>query len=346
MAPGMGTISNHRAVHFHEAPPMFGYPLAGSTVLFEHAHKNMKLLYKLTQRRAATNDRAVGARLLSQAQRGAARNAARTEPASTSPPLPPRRARASQAQWNTLTGRHPAEALALAPRPAAGAGGRAILPPPEPSCLLWPSALFDGRDTTPATQAGLLRRELDRFFHTDKSNPHAYAITFHAGVRLVNDEDGSLTNIGIARALPSWNGAPRYNVCRVVLTSASSGAAVPHEDANTTELGYARLALIMRVTHNQATHDVVLVRWYDAVPRERTEHKVYSLLGPLLQYAPHSAVHAWQILPVAALLDVWKLERDARNPARYFVNQFVRGSDNTAHGPETQDHPLTPVSGV
>ena len=341
MAPGMGTISNHRAVHFHEAPPMFGYPLAGSTTLFEHAHKNMKRLYEWTHRRAATNDRAVGARLLSQGQRAAARNAARTEPASTSPPLPPHRARASQASWNTLAGCHPAKALALAPRPAAGARGRAILPVPEPSCLLWPSALFEGREMTPAMQAGLLRRELDLFFHTDTSHPHAYAITFHAGVRLVTDEAGSPTDIGIARALPSWNGAPRYNVCRVVLTSAASGAAgaCPHEDDNTTELGYARLALIMRVTHNQATHDVVLVRWYDAVPRERTEHKVYSLLGPLLQYAPLSAAHAWQILPVAALLDVWKLERDARNPARYFVNQFVRDSDSTAHDPETHAHP-------
>jgi hypothetical protein len=33
MVAGTPTITNHRGVHFHEAPPMFGYPLAGSTVL-------------------------------------------------------------------------------------------------------------------------------------------------------------------------------------------------------------------------------------------------------------------------------------------------------------------------
>ena len=80
------------------------------------------------------------------------------------------------------------------------------------------------------------------------------------------------------------------------------------------------------------THNLVLVRWYQSAPRPQVEHAVYARLGPLLQYVPRTSADARQIFRSDALHDVWKVEQDARDPSRYFVNQFIAANASPENG--------------
>ena len=87
------------------------------------------------------------------------------------------------------------------------------------------------------------------------------------------------------------------------------------------------------------THNLVLVRWYQSAPRPQVEHAVYARLGPLLQYVPRTSADAWQIFRSDALYDVWKLEQDARDPSRYFVNQFIAANASPENGADGHSAP-------
>ena len=337
MVAGTPTITNHRGVHFHEAPAMFGVASAGSTVAYECAHKFLKRLWLLTQRRQAKNDVSVAAKLSAAEKRSVAHLAPGTEPAQAGAPQRPRRALVSLSSTSTLVGTHPAKPLSIR-APGTSAAGAVPLSS-QPSCLLWTPDLFDWRADTPASQAKLLQSELDRYFHAAQSTAAPYTVSFRAGVRLVDSVGDSTADNGIARASPCWNGAPRYNVCRVLLASGASAASSGPDPEEALEFGFARLALIMRVTHNRETHELVLVRWYESAPRPQDEHAVYARLGPLLQYVPRTSADAWQIFRSDALHDVWKLEQDARDPSRYFVNQFIAANASPENGADGDSAP-------
>jgi hypothetical protein len=129
-----------------------------------------------------------------------------------------------------------------------------------------------------------------------------------AGIRLVDSEDAHRV-IGIARASTRWGGGVRYNDVRVVLTAST--------------FVYARMALVMRVLGE----DLVLIRTYrepaNIGQRTPARKRLDELLGTILEFVPPSYREAWLIAPAASVVDVWKVEDDARKRGRFFLNQFV-----------------------
>ena len=317
MVPGMGTITSHRCTHFHEGPVAFGSAAAASTEIYEHEHIKVKDLWKRTQRREAENSHAVVTKVEQAGRREAALHVA--VPAQKAPTP-----RTSSRRDNAILGTHPAGSLAFGSGASQLSGS--VLLSSTPRCLLWPPALFAPSPQTTAAQAALLRSELDRYFAVAPDAAPSYAVTFHTGIRLVHSDGGAHADIGVAHASPQYSHNPRYNDCRIVLST--SDAASPVDDALRTCFGYARLALALRVVHNGEQHDLVLVRWYEEVAQptargDRSNAALYAALGPLLQFAPKKPGPQWQILHARAVHDVWKLEQDARNPSRFFVNQFI-----------------------
>ena len=319
MAPGMGTITSHRCTHLHEAPIAFGSAAAASTEIWENAHIDVKKWWRRTQRVEAANSHAIGAKELQASRRTAARHVAASNEVATH-----RAPRSSSRSDNALVGTHPAGSLVF-DSPSAAPSGSASLSS-TPRCLLWSPELFAASPATAAAQAALLRSELDRYFAVAPDAATSYAARVRAGVRLVHSDGCANETIGIAHASPQWGHQPRYNDCRIVLTTGDAASSV--YDGASTYYAYARLALALHVVHNGETHDLVLVRWYVEVaqPTSRVEPEdaaLYAQLGPLLQFAAKHPGPQWQILPVRAVLDVWKLEQDPRDRSRFFVNQFI-----------------------
>ena len=320
MAPGMGTITSHRCTHFHEGPICFGSAAAASTEIWENEHMKIKQWWRRTQRREAANSHAIGAKELEASRRTAARHVA----VATNEVGTYRAPRSSSRSDNALVGTHPAGSLVF-DSPSAAPSGSASLSS-TPRCLLWSPELFAASPATAAAQAALLRSELDRYFAVAPDAAASYAATLRTGVRLVHSDGRANENIGVAHASPQWSHKPRYNDCRIVLTMGDAASSV--DGGASTYYGYARLALALCVVHNGEAHDLVLVRWYAEVaqPTSRAEPRaaaLYTQLGPLLQFAAKHPGPRWQILPVRAVLDVWKLEQDPRDRSRFFVNQFI-----------------------
>ena len=317
MVPGMGTITSHRCTHFHEGPVAFGSAAAASTEIYEHEHIKVKDLWKRTQRREAENSHAVAAKVVQAGRRATALHFAAAAQVAPTP-------RTSSRSDNAILGTHPAGSLVFESR--AGQLSGSVLLASTPRSLLWPPALFTSSPPTAAAQAALLRSELDRYFAVAPDAAPSYAVTFHTGIRLVHSDGSAHADIGVAHASPQYGHNPRYNDCRIVLSTGD--AASPADDSLRTCFGYARLALALRVVHNGEPHDLVLVRWYDEVAQpasrgDRSNAALYAALGPLLQFAAKTPGPQWQILHARAVHDVWKLEQDPRNPSRFFVNQFI-----------------------
>ena len=317
MVPGMGTITSHRCTHFHEGPVAFGSAAAASTEIYEHEHITVKYLWNCTQRREAENSHAIAAKVVQAARRSAALHFAAAAQVAPTP-------RTSSRSDNAILGTHPAGSLVFDSRAGQLSGSVSLAATPR--SLLWPPPLFTSSPPTAAAQAALLRSELDRYFAVAPDAAPSYAVTFHTGIRLVHSDGSAHGVIGVAHASPQYGHGPRYNDCRIVLSTGD--AASPADDSLRTCFGYARLALPLRVVHIGEQHDPALVRWYDEVAQpasrgDRSNAALYAALGPLLQFAAKTPGPQWQILHARAVYDVWKLEQDPRNPSRFFVNQFI-----------------------
>ena len=57
-----------------------------------------------------------------------------------------------------------------------------------------------------------------------------------------------------------------------------------------------------------------------------------GLLSMVCEAIVDTSADAWQIFRSDALHDVWKLEQDARDPSRYFVNQFIAANASPENG--------------
>ena len=317
MVPGMGTITSHRCTHFHEGPVAFGSAAAASTEIYEHEHIKVKDLWNRTQRREAENSHAVAAKVVQAGRRATALHFAAAAQVAPTP-------RTSSRSDNAILGTHPAGSLVFDSRAGQLSGSVSLASTPR--SLLWPPALFTSSPPTAAAQAALLRSELDRYFAVAPDAAPSYAVTFHTGIRLVHSDGSAHADIGVAHASPQYGHGPRYNDCRIVLSTGD--AASPADDSLRTCFGYARLALALRVVHIGEQHDPALVRWYDEVAQpasraDRSNAALYAALGPLLQFAAKTPGPQWQIVHARAVHDVWKLEQDPRNPSRFFVNQFI-----------------------
>jgi hypothetical protein len=73
--------------------------------------------------------------------------------------------------------------------------------------------------------------------------------------------------------------------------------------------------------------DLVLIRTYrepaNIGQRTPARKRLDELLGTILEFVPPSNRDAWQIVPAASVVDVWKVEDDVRKSGRFFLNQFV-----------------------
>lgn len=219
---------------------------------------------------------------------------------------------------NTPCGKHPAAQIVF--RLPARAGGRRPLPDAHMpfqngTAPLWDDAILACGTLTPDTRAAIVMRELADALQVSTSALSGVRATLSGGIRLVH---GDGTALGIVRATPSFNGAPRYNDVRFLEDSGTAGV----ED----RLLFARLALVFTVTPNEEPRrprTFALLRMFRELPAPAA---TVDTFGQNLEFVPIGRPGDFKAVELWAVEDTWSLEPDVCAPGRFHPNQHFRST--------------------
>ena len=315
MVKGMRIGKWHAALaHGHEGVFVAGHSGAGDTGKNERAMVPIKAYFRASRRSYANQDADLTKIQARSARERQSLTIFHTGAGPVSAPAP-------QTE-NSPCGKHPAAQIVFcltAPAKGRRPPPAAHMPLQNGTAPLWDDAILACGRLSPAKRATIVVRELADALQVSASALSGVRATLFAGIRLVH---GDGTTLGIVRATPTFNGAPRYNDVRFLEDSGTAGVKG--------SLLFARLALVFTVTLNDEPgrpRNFALLRMFQEVPAPAA---TVDTFGQNLEFVPIGRPGDFKAVELWAVEDTWSMEPDGCAPARFHPNQYFRSTTEEA----------------